>query len=371
MAQNPSKTESNQVLSSAKGRGADTWFASSGAKSNSQLPAASRATPAPSTLPKAATSTASTGDSATVLQQTAAEASLALPISSAMRRGRFQRWNVEQQPIEEEGESWLLIYLDVMTLLLVMMVVLLAFTEPRPEEPITQAGILGIQGQTGPLQSDTVVGQQQPPLVVPEPPRIAEDPPGQEQPEPATDSIPDLGLDGLGQQIDVIVSEGTVSFRIANELLFLSGDATIAAAGLPVLESLVDVLNRIPYPVAIEGHTDNVPIQTERFPSNWELSTARAASIVRVLIAGGVDPERLRAVGYADTRPVSSNDSPQGRALNRRVDVILEFPQNSPTLGTSSAGGASTGQAPSQDATFPSAARSANTDTATSSVGAQ
>ena len=118
-----------------------------------------------------------------------------------------------------------------------------------------------------------------------------------------------------------------MSFRISNELLFASGDASLVAGAEPVLQRLVDVLKASPYPVSIEGHTDNVPIQTERFPSNWELSGARAASVVRYLQARGIDPGRMRAVGHADTRPLTNNATPETRARNRRVDVILETPK--------------------------------------------
>ena len=74
----------------------------------------------------------------------------------------------------------------------------------------------------------------------------------------------------------------------------------------------------------VEGHTDNVPIQTERYPSNWELSSGRAGSVVRQLIALGVSPERIRATGFADTKPLKPNDSEANRAVNRRVDLVLE-----------------------------------------------
>ena len=78
------------------------------------------------------------------------------------------------------------------------------------------------------------------------------------------------------------------------------------------------------HPIAVEGNTDNVPIKGGAFPSNWELSTARASGVVRFLISGGVDPERLSAIGYADLRPIASNETAAGRALNRRVEIVLQ-----------------------------------------------
>ena len=96
--------------------------------------------------------------------------------------------------------------------------------------------------------------------------------------------------------------------------------------GQPVLDRLIPLLNSDPnLRLVVEGHTDNVPIQTERFPSNWELSTGRAASVARYLIERGIAPQRLQATGYADTRPISDAQSPSEKALNRRVELTMEM----------------------------------------------
>jgi chemotaxis protein MotB len=86
---------------------------------------------------------------------------------------------------------------------------------------------------------------------------------------------------------------------------------------------VAQVLSTTDNAVQVEGHTDNIPISTPAFPSNWELSGARAGSVVRMFIDLGVRPERLMAVGYADTRPLEGNDSPDGRSRNRRVTVMV------------------------------------------------
>ncbi|GAA5236456.1 OmpA family protein [Verticiella sediminum] len=144
-------------------------------------------------------------------------------------------------------------------------------------------------------------------------------------PEPLPD-LAQLGLDGLGEGIDVILNERSVSFRISNELLFPSGQADLAGAGPEVIGRLSHALARHPYPVSVEGHTDVIPIQTNRFPSNWELSTARATSVLRQLMHGGVASDRLRAIGYAHTRPIADNGTAEGRATNRRVELIMDIP---------------------------------------------
>jgi len=102
----------------------------------------------------------------------------------------------------------------------------------------------------------------------------------------------------------------------------------VKPAGLQVLKQVSDILKKVTdKQIRIEGHTDNVPIGVKlrgRFPTNWELSTARATSVVRYLIEdGGVDRANLLAVGYADTRPLVANDTEEGRTANRRIEIAL------------------------------------------------
>lgn len=105
--------------------------------------------------------------------------------------------------------------------------------------------------------------------------------------------------------------------------MFASGQAELTAQGRGVIESLVEVLESFDGQISVEGHTDNIPIATARFPSNWELSAARAIAVVRHLESEGLDIYRMRAVGYADTQPMENNTTPEGRAANRRVELIL------------------------------------------------
>ncbi len=123
-----------------------------------------------------------------------------------------------------------------------------------------------------------------------------------------------------------------LTINMVDRVLFDSGKAEVKPAGLNVLKQVSDVLVKIKdKQIRIEGHTDNVPISArlrEQFPTNWELSTARATSVIRYLVEkGGVDPHNLTAVGYADTRPISSNDSDEGRSANRRIEIVL-FPKD-------------------------------------------
>jgi chemotaxis protein MotB len=119
-----------------------------------------------------------------------------------------------------------------------------------------------------------------------------------------------------------------LTINMVDRVLFDSGQAQIKPAGVKVLKQVADVLKTVTdKQIRIEGHTDNVPISVrlqDRFKTNWELSTARATTVVRYLIDhGGVDRELLSAAGYADTRPVASNDSEEGRSSNRRIEIVL------------------------------------------------
>jgi chemotaxis protein MotB len=116
--------------------------------------------------------------------------------------------------------------------------------------------------------------------------------------------------------------EGVI-IRLNDSAYFPSGSASLRADHLNDLEAIAKVLLKLPNQVRIEGHTDPRPIQTAIYPSNWELSAGRAASMLRFLSAAGVPEGRLAIVGYADRRPITGNDSEAGRQKNRRVDVVL------------------------------------------------
>ena len=123
--------------------------------------------------------------------------------------------------------------------------------------------------------------------------------------------------------IDVIDDADKTTIRIRGDGLFDSGSANIKSAFLPLLTQIGQELNTVQGKVLVTGHSDNVPINTLQFPSNWHLSKARADSVVKLLAAVNNNPGRFLSEGRADTEPVASNNTPQGRAQNRRVDVIL------------------------------------------------
>lgn len=217
-----------------------------------------------------------------------------------------------QRPVRgEEQDAWVITYMDVITLMLTLFVMLLAYADQNEEV---------FQAVTGELAQ--AAGAER--LVA--------------LPEPASSIVPSISpvheaMDalasrlrsmGLGEGVEIERSGETVKVQLSEKLLFSVGEARISESAFRQLEPIVDLLREEPYRVIVEGHTDDVPIANERFPSNWELSSARAAYVVRYFIEEGIPPGRLGAIGYADTRPRAENNDEQGRSRNRRVTLVLE-----------------------------------------------
>jgi type VI secretion system protein ImpK len=124
-------------------------------------------------------------------------------------------------------------------------------------------------------------------------------------------------------QLSVSDSAAASAIVLKSDELFGSGSARLAQGLQPLIGRIADALDRIPGTIVVTGHTDNVPIRTARFPSNWELSTERARSVVALMRPRLRDPARLRAEGVADSEPMAPNDDAVNRARNRRVVIHL------------------------------------------------
>ncbi len=136
------------------------------------------------------------------------------------------------------------------------------------------------------------------------------------------DDMDDIAEDSA---MAVDTNEAKVVVRVPGANLFKLGQADLQLSARPVLDGVIAVVRKYPdYKIHIQGHTDDDPISTERFPTNWELSAARATAVLRYFFDKGVEPEKMTATGYADTFPLTSNDTDQGRSLNRRVEFVLE-----------------------------------------------
>ena len=138
--------------------------------------------------------------------------------------------------------------------------------------------------------------------------------------------------DAVQEALQELVDEGLITINrdalwieveIKDSVLFPSGSARLQDEAIPILQELARILRQFPNPLRIEGHTDNIPIHTVVYPSNWELSAARAASVIRLFVQAGIDPTRMVAQGYGEFRPVADNDTPEGRARNRRVTIVV------------------------------------------------
>lgn len=125
------------------------------------------------------------------------------------------------------------------------------------------------------------------------------------------------------QLIQVSSNELWLQIELKDSILFTSGGADPSTQALTIFDEIAGILKNYSNPVQVEGFTDNVPINSARYPTNWELSTARASAIVKVLANNGIAPERLSAVGYGEYQPAATNDTAQGRAQNRRVTIMV------------------------------------------------
>jgi chemotaxis protein MotB len=139
--------------------------------------------------------------------------------------------------------------------------------------------------------------------------------------------------DGLVSDLESEVAAGQIAIEqlrdglrldVKEDVLFPSGSADVNAHGRSVLGKVAERVKSVPHRIEVGGHTDDVPIHTARFPSNWELASARATGVVRILAQQGVDSTRLSAVSFAEFAPVAENETPQGRARNRRIEITLK-----------------------------------------------
>lgn len=124
--------------------------------------------------------------------------------------------------------------------------------------------------------------------------------------------------------VEILVSERGIVVRAEDKIFFDLGKADIKPEAYPFLEKMADIIKEFPeYKVGIEGHTCDLPIHNVRFPSNWELSAVRATTVLRYFVSQGIEPKRLKAIGYADTKPLLPNTSEANRSKNRRVEFVF------------------------------------------------
>ncbi len=244
-------------------------------------------------------------------------------------------------------EAWAIPYGDLVTLLLALFVVMYAISSVnegkyRAVSASLNAAFSGVPRTPVPVQIGEVPVQSEG-----QRPDVDLLPPAQPPGVPANDSTEsnETGAgEGEGQgglkvmandlqqslsdliKAKVIVVRETpywLEIEIQTDLLFASGTSRLSVPATDILKRLAAVLARFPNPIRVEGHTDNLPISTSAFPSNWELSAARAASVVHLLMEAGIAPSRMAVIGLAEYRPVAVNNQASGRNRNRRVQLII------------------------------------------------
>jgi len=257
-------------------------------------------------------------------------------------------------------EAWAIPYGDLITLLLAFFVVMYAMSSvnegkyrvlsdalnaefrgaPRSVQPV-QAGQKqrGNSEEQEGLATDTL--RETKPAENPD--ASANENAGAAQATSATPTTPNDDVSGNTEQLQAVaakveaamsklIDEKLVAVRrhglwvevdIQTDILFPSGVATLSPLAVSVLAPLAEAIKSIPNPVRVEGHTDNVPIKKREFPSNWELSAARAASVVHLFAERGVAPSRLTVIGLGEFRPLKGNTTPEGRSANRRVVLVI------------------------------------------------
>jgi chemotaxis protein MotB len=238
--------------------------------------------------------------------------------------------------------GWMATFADLVTLLMCFFVLLFAMSSTQQEsfKELVQSlkSALGVQQVP---EAGTREGLLMP---VPEAPEKASE-------ERKTDAVDEVGamvqkevdeivsnvrelimFNQLGGMVKVEGDELGATITISDVVLFPPGEAVMNREGLNIMKKIATVLAQFNYHIKIAGHTDNTPIHTEKYPSNWELSANRACEVVRFLANTGIDPAQMSAEGYAEFKPIAQNTTPESRAQNRRVEIVYERRQIEETI---------------------------------------
>ena len=235
----------------------------------------------------------------------------------------------KEKIVKDTSERWLLTYADLMNLLLILFILL--YTMANVDIAKYQTVAASLRAAFGDATVNQVIGDAggAPSLINIEgnnPSPVVEALMEEQQMEEVKESISKvIEKEGLSNQVEVTIEERGIVISIAEKVLFRSGSAELEPDSKQTIEKIGKVLLAIPGKmIRIEGHTDNVPIKTSRFPDNQELSTARANSVWRILVNNvGINPKSMSATGYGEYRPKMANDTEEHRAQNRRVDIAI------------------------------------------------
>ncbi len=233
---------------------------------------------------------------------------------------------------EHEGhdERWLVSYADFITLLMVLFVILYSMGQVNVEkyrrlaESMRSAFSLGGAAQVVDSQINQAGGNMEDgsskPIVIPGIPE------GPTQSEEVAGQLTNmLSSQNLGNEVSVQTNIEGVLISLSERLVFADGQADLPAEALPVLDTIAGMLRPINNKVRLVGHTSNTPSSNPLYPTNWELSLARATSVAKYLMAAGIAPDRFIIAGQGEFAPIFQNDTPEHRAFNARVEIIIVY----------------------------------------------
>ncbi|WP_178024098.1 flagellar motor protein MotB [uncultured Paenibacillus sp.] len=262
--------------------------------------------------------------------------------------------NKHQDHEEHNDESWLLPYSDLMTLLLALFIVLFGMStvDAQKFQEMSEAFKSVLTGGVGVLDETAMTSNSN---------TSNSD---SELPKPSSDGLmtkknelkrqEQQNLEALKKQLDTYIKENGLTndletklnqsqlmITISDKALFASGEAVVKPEARQLAKAISTMLQKFPdYEIIVSGHTDNVPISTSEFPSNWDLSSVRALNFMKILLINtNLDPKKFSAIGYGEYHPVAGNDTAVGRAQNRRVEVsiIRKYADGSEQLGVTAA----------------------------------
>lgn len=223
-----------------------------------------------------------------------------------------------EENISRGAPAWMVTYGDLMSLLLTFFVLILSFSSIELRK--FQMALGSLKGALGVLPREQSVMVQWDPVV----PQLSDF-----QRKRIQKVISELRRmvkqSKIDKQVILNATQNGIIIRIDSPILFGLGKASIKPGAFPILDKIAEIARETPNSIRIEGHTDNLPIHNSQFPSNWELSAARALSVLRYFLnQGNIAPERLAAVGYGEYHPLVPNTTPENRAKNRRVEIYIE-----------------------------------------------
>ena len=228
--------------------------------------------------------------------------------------------------IKQGLDGWVMTYGDMMSLLLTFFVLIVSFSSMQ--ETKFKDAAMSLRRAFGVMVQPQSVIEFNDPLM----------------PRYETEEQSDLLLEirelesalldrGLQNEVEMQVQADGVRFRIDAPVLFAPASVELQPASCEILDTLATFLGKFPGEVRVDGHSDALPIHSSRYPSNWELSAARAGSVARYFQGAGMEPGRIAATGYGEHRPLASNETAEGRAENRRVEIFLKVAANQPATG--------------------------------------